>query len=195
MILLPGCFCCKQCELDTDFTRPSSLSLAITVVSNAASSSAFGPFSGVKSSYTLDKNSSNPSSYYYNAAPGTNVSFNDVNITSFLSIGQFNKYTLLTIRFPTGHEVAVLVECYAGVLSARGSIPQGSGSPGDPTNVAVTIQGVAFNPTYTLLSAASPILPVRVFGTMGYRSSTTAPWTSIPVDFTVTGWLPFEEMT
>ena len=195
MILFPGCFCCKQCETVADFTRPSSLSLAITVVSNAASSSAFGPFSGVKSSYTLDKYSSNPNYYFYNAAPGINLSGNEVNITSFLNISQFNKYTYLVIRFPVSHEVQVTVECYAGVLSARGSIPQGSGSPGDPTNVAVTIQGVAFNPTYTLLSAASPILPVRIFGTMGYRSSTAAPWTSIPVDFTVTGWLPFEEMT
>jgi hypothetical protein len=107
---------------------------------------------------------------------------------------EFSKYTLLDIAHPVRGLFVVRVECYAGVLSASGDIAKGT-SQGDPTSISVTIQGVAFNPTFTLLSAASPVLPIRVFGTLGYRLFTTDPWTSIPVDFTITGWLPFEEMT
>lgn len=195
MVLLPGCFCCSSCDTSSDFTRPASLSLGIDVVQSAASSSLYGPFAGVKSSYTLNKYTPNPNIYHYNSAPGTSPDFSEVQIEAYVFQPQTSKKTYFRMLFPVGAAIEITVECYAGVLFAYGSVSVGSNYPNNPGSVAVEVQGVPFNTSNTVLSASIPVLPIRVFGNFGYKASSLASWTLIPVDFSITAWLPFQEMT
>lgn len=197
MILLPGCFCCKSCDSTVAFSRPLTLSMLLDVVQSGASPSSFGAFTGIKSVYVLDRYSQNSDVYHYNSAPGTSPDFSKLQMTAYVFGGppgdETRKRTFLEILFPYNAWIQVNIECSSAILYAYGSVR--TGTDGSPGNVSVTIQGVPFNPTYTLLSAASPVLPIRVVGNFARRETTSGPWVLIPVDFTITSWLPFEQMT
>lgn len=195
MVLLPGCFCCSSCATSSDFTRPASLSLGIDVVQAAASSSPYGSFSGVRSSYALSKYTPNQNYYFFNNAPGTSPDFSDVRLEAYIFKSQDSKSAYLRMLFPVGAAIEITIQCYAGVLFAYGSVSVGSNYPNNPGSVAVEVQGVPFNTSNTVLSASIPVLPIHVSGNFGYKASSLASWTLIPVDFSITAWLPFQEMT
>lgn len=195
MVILPGCICCISCDYTSAFSSPSSMPLAITVVSNAASGSLYGTFSGLQSSYTLTQNSFNPGLYEFNY--GSSPQFNNVQIFVFQYQGEFERGCDVQIRFPVGAIVRVEVSCYSGVLTARATLIAGGGGTENPGILVAYLQDKSFGlgaSPFVSISAASPVLPIRVVGSFGYKPFGSSSYDLIPVDFTITGILPFEAM-